>query len=96
MRRLGFDLSQYNSAANALDLQDIRRALGYAQWNVHGHSYGTRLALVAMRDAMTHRGPDDAGTFTAPGIALASRRLSIVDLSHNGHIQPGSRPRSAC
>jgi pimeloyl-ACP methyl ester carboxylesterase len=36
---------------NALDLQDIRRALGYAQWNVHGHSYGTRLALVAMRDA---------------------------------------------
>jgi len=51
MRRLGFDLSQYNSAANALDLQDIRRALGYAQWNVHGHSYGTRLALVAMRDA---------------------------------------------
>jgi pimeloyl-ACP methyl ester carboxylesterase len=51
MRRLGFDLSQYNSAANALDLQDIRRALGYALWNVHGHSYGTRLALVAMRDA---------------------------------------------
>ena len=42
--------------------------------------------LVAMRDAMTHRGPDDAGTFTAPGIALASRRLSIVDLSHNGHM----------
>ena len=51
MRRLGFDLSQYNSAANALDLQDIRRALGSVQWNVHGHSYGTRLALVAMRDA---------------------------------------------
>ena len=42
--------------------------------------------LVAMRDAMIHRGPDDAGTFTAPGIALASRRLSIVDLSHNGHM----------
>jgi pimeloyl-ACP methyl ester carboxylesterase len=51
MRRLGFDLSQYNSAANALDLQDIRRALGHEQWNVYGHSYGTRLALVAMRDA---------------------------------------------
>jgi pimeloyl-ACP methyl ester carboxylesterase len=51
MRRLGFDLSQYNSAASALDLQDIRRALGYDQWNVHGHSYGARLALVAMRDA---------------------------------------------
>jgi pimeloyl-ACP methyl ester carboxylesterase len=51
MRRLGFDLSQYNSAASALDLQDIRRALRYEQWNVYGHSYGSRLALVAMRNA---------------------------------------------
>jgi pimeloyl-ACP methyl ester carboxylesterase len=51
MRRLGFDLSQYNSAASALDLRDIRRALGYEQWNVHGHSYGSRLALVTMRNA---------------------------------------------
>ena len=51
MRRLGFDLSQYNSAASALDLQDIRHALGYDQWNVHGHSYGSRLALVTMRNA---------------------------------------------
>lgn len=51
MRRLGFDLSQYNSAANALDLQDIRRALRYEQWNVYGHSYGSRVALIAMRNA---------------------------------------------
>jgi pimeloyl-ACP methyl ester carboxylesterase len=51
MRRLGFDLSQYNSAANALDLQDIRRALRYDQWNAWGHSYGSRVALVAMRNA---------------------------------------------
>lgn len=32
-------------------MQDIRRALGYDEWNVHGHSYGARLTLVAMRDA---------------------------------------------
>ena len=51
MRRAGFDLSQYNSAASALDLQDIRRALGHKEWNVHGHSYGSRLAQIAMRDA---------------------------------------------
>jgi pimeloyl-ACP methyl ester carboxylesterase len=51
MRRLGFDLSQYNSAASALDLQDIRRALRYEQWNLYGHSYGSRVALVAMRNA---------------------------------------------
>ena len=47
----GFDVSQYNSAANALDLQDIRRALRYEQWNVYGHSYGSRVALVAMRNS---------------------------------------------
>ena len=50
VRRAGFDLSQYNSAVSALDLQDLRIALGYAQWNLYGPSYGARLALAAMRD----------------------------------------------
>jgi pimeloyl-ACP methyl ester carboxylesterase len=49
--RAGFNLSQYNSAVSAHDLQDLRRALGYKQWNLYGPSYGARLALVAMRDA---------------------------------------------
>jgi len=49
MRSMGWDLSQYNSAVSALDLEDLRRALGYQQWNLHGRSYGTRLALHAMR-----------------------------------------------
>jgi pimeloyl-ACP methyl ester carboxylesterase len=51
MRRAGYDLSQYNSVVSAHDLQDLRRALGYKVWNLHGRSYGTRLALVAMRVA---------------------------------------------
>ena len=51
MRRGGYDLSQYNSIASAHDLQDLRQALGYPQWNLRGGSYGTRLALVAMRVA---------------------------------------------
>jgi|RhiMetdeSRZDD1v2_1073273.scaffolds.fasta_scaffold04266_6 asparagine synthase (glutamine-hydrolysing) len=44
-----------------------------------------------MRDAMAHRGPDDAGTWQSPDrrTALAHRRLSIVDLSPAGH-QPMS------
>ena len=42
--------------------------------------------LQAMRDAMSHRGPDDAGCLVAPGIGLGSRRLSIVDLSERGHM----------
>ncbi len=43
--------------------------------------------LVAMRDAIRHRGPDDAGLWLdqAAGIALGQRRLSIVDLSPAGH-----------
>ena len=40
--------------------------------------------LDAMTDAMTHRGPNDRGTHTAPGVALGVRRLSIVDVE-GGH-----------
>jgi asparagine synthase (glutamine-hydrolysing) len=40
--------------------------------------------LDAMTDVMTHRGPNDRGTYTAPGIALGVRRLSIVDVE-GGH-----------
>src|SRR4029450_280202 len=42
--------------------------------------------LLAMRDTLTHRGPDDAGHHLAPGIALGSRRLAILDLSERGHM----------
>lgn len=44
------DLSAYNSAAVAADLNDLRAALGYARWNLYGSSYGTRVALTLMRD----------------------------------------------
>jgi len=40
----------------------------------------------AMCDAMTHRGPDDAGYFTARDVGLGMRRLSIIDL--DGGSQP--------
>lgn len=35
----------------------------------------------AMARAMTHRGPDEEGFFFRPGLALVSRRLSIVGLA---------------
>lgn len=47
-----------------------------------------------MTDTLTHRGPDDCGVWVDAnaGIALAHRRLSILDLSPTGH-QP---MHSAC
>lgn len=36
--------------------------------------------LLRARDALTHRGPDDAGIFTEPRVGLGHRRLTIVDL----------------
>jgi asparagine synthase (glutamine-hydrolysing) len=35
----------------------------------------------AMADALVHRGPDGGGVWTAPGVGLGHRRLSIIDLS---------------
>lgn len=46
----GIDFSAYNSATIARDLADLRKSLGYASWNLLGASYGTRVALTAMRD----------------------------------------------
>lgn len=44
------DLSAYNSASNAADIESLRLALDYEQINLWGISYGTRLALTMMRD----------------------------------------------
>ncbi|QYU66699.1 asparagine synthase (glutamine-hydrolyzing) [Leptolyngbya sp. 15MV] len=36
-------------------------------------------ALIAMRDALAHRGPDDAGIWRQGHAALAHRRLAVID-----------------
>lgn len=46
----GVDLTAYNTTENAADIDAIREALGYEQWNILGISYGTRLALMIMRN----------------------------------------------
>ena len=39
-----------------------------------------------MCDALVHRGPDAGGVWTAPGVGLGHRRLSIIDVA--GSPQP--------
>ena len=53
----------------------------------------SRGEVVAMRDSLEHRGPDDAGVQIEPGAGLGSRRLSIVDLSERGHMPMASPDR---
>jgi pimeloyl-ACP methyl ester carboxylesterase len=50
----GVDIDAYNSAESAKDIADLAAALDYDQYNVYGVSYGTRLALTAMRDEPQH------------------------------------------
>ena len=49
--------------------------------------------LRIMNDALAHRGPDDAGMHVEPGVGLAMRRLSIIDLA-GGHQPLGNEDGS--
>src|SRR3569623_1176428 len=45
-----------------------------------------RARVLAMADALAHRGPDGSGVWTAPGVGLGHRRLAIIDVA--GSPQP--------
>ena len=45
----GVDLDQFDTPTTALDVQDLRRALGIERWNLFGRSYGTTVALELLR-----------------------------------------------
>ena len=46
----GINLAAVNTPEIVADMNDLRLALGYEKLNLYGISYGTRAALVAMRD----------------------------------------------
>src|SRR5579862_2590909 len=65
-----------------------------AIWTEASRAIGPEV-LRRMTDALAHRGPDDAGSYTSacklnepygavPGVALGHRRLSIIDVA-GGH-----------
>ena len=55
---------------------------GFAGWRLAPDAASA--SVKAMCDAITHRGPDDWGSFVAEGVALGMRRLSIIDVG-GGH-----------
>lgn len=55
-------------------------------WLANGMEVPDRSLLVRMNDRQRHRGPDGSGVLAEPGVALAHRRLSIIDLA--GGAQP--------
>lgn len=58
-----YDLTKYSTPLAADDDDELRRALGYARINVTGGSYGTRMALVYMRQY-----PNAVRTATLSGV----------------------------
>ena len=38
--------------------------------------------LSAVLNRLAHRGPDEKGSYVAPGIYLGARRLAIIDVAH--------------
>ncbi len=47
-----------------------------------------------MCDALVHRGPDAGAVWTAPGVALGHRRLSIIDLAGSPQPMPSADGRA--
>ena len=54
---------------------------GFAAWFDPSGASPDRDALQAAAGELAHRGPDDAGFHLEPGLGLAFRRLSIVDVA---------------
>ncbi len=50
-------------------------------FDLSGHTEFNRELVRAMNQTQFHRGPDDGDEYYEPGVALAHRRLSIIDIS---------------
>lgn len=50
-------------------------------FDTQGPSNISRPLLARMNESQRHRGPDEGGTYIAPGIGLGHRRLSVIDIA---------------
>lgn len=53
---------------------------------INGFNWIDEYLIQKMNNALIHRGPDDEGTYFDNEVSLGSLRLSILDLSKNGHM----------
>ena len=60
---------------------------------INGVSWEDETLLQLMNSSISHRGPDDQGVSVVKGISLGAVRLSIIDLSYDGH-QPMTYERN--
>jgi len=74
LRGHGVDAAQYTTTAWIADLEAMRDALGYAQWNLWGGSYGTRVAQEYLR-----RHPDRIRTVTLDAV-VPPAMISTLDV----------------
>lgn len=58
---------------------------GLVQSQRQSHADANLKLVRAMADRLHHRGPDGQGAWSEANVALAHRRLSVVDLSEAGH-----------
>src|SRR5262245_23946012 len=60
---------------------------GIAGWRLNDHDLRGATELQRMLEAISHRGPDDTGTYIGEGsdVAVGHNRLSIIDLTPSGH-----------
>lgn len=56
---------------------------------INGFNWKDEYIIEKMNSSLRHRGPDDEGIYVDEEVSLGHLRLSIIDLSENGH-QPMS------
>jgi pimeloyl-ACP methyl ester carboxylesterase len=72
LKARGVDLAQYTTPAWIADLEAVRATLGYAQWNLWGGSYGTRVAQEYVR-----KYPERVRTLVLDGVAPPSLIITL-------------------
>jgi len=59
-------------------------------------SRSEQAALLRMNDAIAHRGPDEDGSWIGPGVGLAARRLSIIDVASSQQPRLSPSGKTVC